>query len=83
MANITVVALIKEAVCEVKARLAPNNVEMICARSGSSGSRRRLSAFGKLSYACTIFNLDTVQTPEGIEHSAVAFPQTHRQGSDG
>jgi FAD/FMN-containing dehydrogenase len=29
--------------------------------------------WAKQSYACTIFNLHTVHTPEGIEHSAAAF----------
>jgi FAD/FMN-containing dehydrogenase len=29
--------------------------------------------WAKQSYACTIFNLHTVHTPEGIEHSAEAF----------
>jgi FAD/FMN-containing dehydrogenase len=29
--------------------------------------------WAKQSYACTIFNLHTVHTPEGIEHSAQAF----------
>jgi FAD/FMN-containing dehydrogenase len=29
--------------------------------------------WAKQSYACTIFNIDTVHTPEGIEHSAEAF----------
>jgi FAD/FMN-containing dehydrogenase len=29
--------------------------------------------YAKQSYACTIFNLHTVHTPEGIEHSAEAF----------
>ncbi|CAF1421135.1 unnamed protein product [Adineta steineri] len=30
-------------------------------------------AWAKQSYACIIFNLDTVHTPAGIEHSATAF----------
>jgi FAD/FMN-containing dehydrogenase len=29
--------------------------------------------WAKQSYACTIFNLHTVHTPEGIQHSADAF----------
>jgi FAD/FMN-containing dehydrogenase len=29
--------------------------------------------WAKESYACTIFNIDTVHTPEGIQHSAEAF----------
>ena len=30
-------------------------------------------AWAKQPYACTIFNLHTVHTPQGIEHSAAAF----------
>jgi FAD/FMN-containing dehydrogenase len=30
-------------------------------------------AWAKQSYVCTIFNIDTVHTPAGIEHSAAAF----------
>jgi FAD/FMN-containing dehydrogenase len=59
---------------EVRDDFRKNNVELIY------GTVRLIEKedesflpWAKQSYACTIFNLHTVHTPEGIEHSAAAF----------
>jgi FAD/FMN-containing dehydrogenase len=67
-------AMLKEFLDEVREDFRKNNVELIY------GTVRLIEQDGesflpwaKQSYACTIFNLHTVHSPEGIQHSAEAF----------
>ena len=59
---------------EVRDDFRKNNVELIYGTVRLiEKENETFLPWAKQSYACTIFNLHTVHTPEGIEHSAAAF----------
>lgn len=59
---------------EVREDFRKNNVELIYGTVRLiEKDQESFLPWAKQSYACTIFNLHTVHTPEGIEHSAGAF----------
>jgi FAD/FMN-containing dehydrogenase len=59
---------------EVRDDFRKNNVELIYGTIRLiEKENETFLPWAKQSYACTIFNLHTVHTPEGIEHSAEAF----------
>jgi len=59
---------------EVRDDFRKNNVELIYGTVRLiENENETFLPWAKQSYACTIFNLHTVHTPEGIEHSADAF----------
>jgi len=82
MASITIVALIKEAVPEVKASLAPNNVELIYGTVRLIGKQTKAFCLGQR-VICLLY-LQPPHSPHagGDRTLSRSVPQTHRLGSE-